>query len=59
MCELEKSNGGRFVAPNDYYVSKGNDISETLRQQRKCEVANGLASQFGQQTGHHVKAFAQ
>ena len=58
MCEFEKSNG-RAVAPNEYYVSKGNDISERLRRQRKCEVANGLASQFGQQTGHDVKAFAQ
>jgi hypothetical protein len=58
MCELEKFNG-RAVAPNDHYVSKGNDIPERLRRQRKCEVANGLASQFGQQTGHDVKAFAQ
>jgi hypothetical protein len=58
MCEFEKSNG-RIVAPNDYYVSKGNDISETPRRLRTCEVANGLASEFSQSAGHDVEAFVE
>ncbi len=58
MCECGKFNG-RDIAPNDYYVSKGNDISERPRRRRKCELANGVASQIGQQTGQDVKAFDQ
>ncbi len=56
MCEFGKSNG-RNAAPNDYYVSKGNDISDRQWKIRKCEVANRL--DVSQQTGHDVESFDQ